>query len=66
MPRTESAQQEQPAPRRNERRERANENPLLNRLPSEEVGETTAMAEAFRAAARQRSKEETEGTEELN
>ena len=63
LPRPESAQQEQPAPRRNERRDRANENPLLNRLPSEDVGETTAMAEAFRAAARQRSKEDTEGTE---
>jgi small subunit ribosomal protein S1 len=42
-----------------ERRDRANENPLLNGLPGE-LGETTAMAEAFRAAARQRSKEETE------
>jgi hypothetical protein len=30
----------------------------------EEEGETTAMAEAFRAAARQRSKEETEDSEE--
>ena len=42
-----------------ERRDRANENPLLNGLPGN-LGETTAMAEAFRAAARQRSKEETE------
>jgi small subunit ribosomal protein S1 len=37
-------------------RERNPENPLLNNLPQE--GETTAMAEAFRAAARQLSKEE--------
>ncbi len=52
---------------RNERRERpdrANENPLLSNLPSGDEGETTAMAEAFRAAARQRSKEETETSEE--
>ena len=46
---------------KNERRER--ENPLLSGLSSES-GETTAMAEAFRAAARQRSKEENETTEE--
>ncbi len=52
---------------RNERREhpeRANENPLLSNLPIGDEGETTAMAEAFRAAARQRSKEETETSEE--
>ena len=49
---------------RGERRERNNENPLLSNLPSEDEGETTAMAEAFRAAARQRSKEETEDAEE--
>jgi small subunit ribosomal protein S1 len=51
---------------RRDRQERSSENPLLRGLPSEETGEmTTAMAEAFRAAARQRSssKEETEGTE---
>src|SRR6266498_3374167 len=42
-----------------ERREKANDNPLLSGLPA---GETTAMAEAFRAAARQRTKEETEAT----
>jgi len=64
LPRPESAQQEQPqAPRRNERRERGNEGPPHNRVPSDDVGEMTAMAEAFRAAARQRSKDETEGTE---
>jgi small subunit ribosomal protein S1 len=49
---------------RRERSERANENPLLNNLPLGEEGETTAMAEAFRAAARQRSKEEPEGSQE--
>jgi len=49
---------------KNERRERANENPLLSNLPSSEGGETTAMAEAFRAAARQHTKEETEASEE--
>jgi small subunit ribosomal protein S1 len=45
---------------KNERRDRANENPLLSGLPPGDLGETTAMAEAFRAAARQRSKEETQ------
>src|SRR2546423_2435975 len=49
---------------KNEKRERSNENPLLNNLPGGDIGETTAMAEAFRAAARQRSKEENETTEE--
>ena len=49
---------------RRERPERANENPLLSNLPAGDEGETTAMAEAFRAAARQRSKEETEASEE--
>jgi len=49
---------------KNEKRERANENPLLSNLPPGDTGETTAMAEAFRAAARQRSKEENETTEE--
>ena len=49
---------------RRERSERVNENPLLNNLPLGEEGETTAMAEAFRAAARQRSKEEPEGSQE--
>lgn len=48
---------------RNERRDRP-DNPLLSNLPSEDEGEVTAMAEAFRAAARQRSKEETEDAEE--
>jgi len=43
-----------------ERRDRANENPLLSGLAAGDAGETTAMAEAFRAAARQRTKEETE------
>jgi len=49
---------------RRERPERGNENPLLNNLPLSEEGETTAMAEAFRAAARQRTKEEPEGSQE--
>ncbi|HYX50597.1 MAG TPA: hypothetical protein VE843_12685, partial [Ktedonobacteraceae bacterium] len=49
---------------RRERPERTNENPLLNNLPLGEGGETTAMAEAFRAAARQRTKEEPEGSQE--
>jgi small subunit ribosomal protein S1 len=49
---------------RRERPERANENPILNNLPLGEEGETTAMAEAFRAAARQRSKEEPEESQE--
>jgi small subunit ribosomal protein S1 len=49
---------------RRDRQERVNENPLLNKLPLTDEGETTAMAEAFRAAARQRSKEEPEGSQE--
>jgi small subunit ribosomal protein S1 len=54
-----------PTKRSEGKRERANENPLLSGLPSSDVGETTAMAEAFRAAARQRTKEEIEtATEE--
>jgi len=48
------------APRR-DRRERG-ERGLLSGLKNDE-GELTAMAEAFRAAARQRTKEETEGSE---
>jgi small subunit ribosomal protein S1 len=43
-------------PDRRERAERNAENPILNNLPEE--SETTAMAEAFRAAARQLSKDE--------
>jgi len=43
-----------------ERRDRGNENPLLSGLATGDAGETTAMAEAFRAAAKQRTKEETE------
>jgi len=49
---------------KSERRERNNDNPLLNNLPLGDEGETTAMAEAFRAAARQRSKEESEASQE--
>ncbi len=49
--------------RRERPAERALENPLLSGLPSNNEGETTAMAEAFRAAARQRAKEEAESSE---
>jgi small subunit ribosomal protein S1 len=49
--------------RRERPAERAVENPLLSGLPSNNEGETTAMAEAFRAAARQRAKEEAESSE---
>ncbi len=49
---------------RRDRPERAGEHALLNNLPLGNDGETTAMAEAFRAAARQRSKDETEAPEE--
>jgi len=45
---------------KNERQRKEAENPLLSGLPPGDNGETTAMAEAFRAAARQRSKEENE------
>jgi small subunit ribosomal protein S1 len=66
--RSEGASQENAPQRRaegrGERRERSQENPLIGNLPSENVGETTAMAEAFRAAARQRSKDESETPEE--
>src|SRR6266700_3224555 len=43
-----------------ERPERTPENSLLGNIALGDGGETTAMAEAFRAAARQRSKDETE------
>jgi small subunit ribosomal protein S1 len=49
---------------RNERQRKEADNTLLSGLASEDTGETTAMAEAFRAAARQRSKEENETPEE--
>jgi small subunit ribosomal protein S1 len=62
--RTEGATPEGAPHRRGERRERTQENALLSNLPSENAGETTAMAEAFRAAARQRSKEENESSEQ--
>ncbi|HEX7733339.1 MAG TPA: S1 RNA-binding domain-containing protein [Ktedonobacteraceae bacterium] len=48
---------------RRERGDRSSENPLFNNLSVSDEGETTAMAEAFRAAARQRSKDEPEGSE---
>lgn len=52
---------------KNERRDRERlvpENPLLANIAKTEGGETTAMAEAFRAAARQHTKEDAEGPEE--
>jgi len=48
---------------RRERTERSSENPLLSNLPPGSEGETTAMAEAFRRADRQRTKEDTEAPE---
>src|SRR5437588_3107235 len=47
-----------------ERPERTPENSLLGNIALGDGGETTAMAQAFRAAARQRSKDETEAPEE--
>ncbi len=49
--------------RRNERRERASDRQGLSNLPKDVEEETTAMAEAFRRADRQRSKEDTETSE---
>jgi small subunit ribosomal protein S1 len=50
--------------RRDRDRNNANpENALLSNLPEDE-GELTAMAEAFRAAARQRSKDDTDSAEQ--
>jgi small subunit ribosomal protein S1 len=50
---------------RRERPERAGEHALLNNITvGNDEGETTAMAEAFKAAARQRSKDESEAPEE--
>jgi small subunit ribosomal protein S1 len=58
------AQQSHGQSKRRDRQERSAENQLLRALPDEEGGETTAMAEAFRAAARQRTKEEDESTKQ--
>src|SRR5712691_8617575 len=49
---------------RRDRSERPGEHALLNNITLGDDGETTAMAEAFKAAARQRSKDEPEATEE--
>jgi len=49
---------------RRERQDRASESPLLSNLSLGDEGETTAMAEAFRAAARNRTKEESEAGSE--
>ncbi len=52
--------QDQTQPRqRPDRRERNNDNPSANKPPTEDAGELTAMAEAFRNAAR-RTKEDSE------
>ncbi len=52
--------QDQGQPRqRPDRRERNNDNPAANRAPTEDAGELTAMAEAFRNAAR-RTQEDSE------
>jgi len=48
---------------RRDRQDRSSDNPLFNNLSMGDEGETTAMAEAFRAAARQRPKEEPDGSE---
>jgi small subunit ribosomal protein S1 len=49
---------------RRERQERSTDNSILRGLPDEHAGEMTAMAEAFRAAARQRSSKEETGPAE--
>jgi small subunit ribosomal protein S1 len=56
--------EKEPRRERRERAERPNDNPLLSNLSLGDEGETTAMAEAFRLAARQRTKEESETTSE--
>jgi small subunit ribosomal protein S1 len=48
---------------RRDRQDRSSDNPLFNNLSMGDEGETTAMAEAFRAAARQRTKEEPDSSE---
>src|SRR5713226_5902767 len=49
-----------PTARRGERRERTSDRQALSNSPKDVEEETTAMAEAFRRADRQRSKEDTE------
>ncbi|MBV9713727.1 MAG: S1 RNA-binding domain-containing protein, partial [Ktedonobacteraceae bacterium] len=56
-------QQEHNRSNKRERPERERENALLPGLATEDEGEMTAMAEAFRAAARQRTKEGSEDSE---
>jgi small subunit ribosomal protein S1 len=58
-----SVERESRRERRDRQQDRQSENPLFNNLAMGDEGETTAMAEAFRAAARQRSKDETDGSE---
>ena len=52
-----------PTARRGERRERTSDRQALSNSPKDVEEETTAMAEAFRRADRQRSKEDTETSE---
>ncbi len=52
-----------PTSRRGERRERTSDRQALSNSPKDVEEETTAMAEAFRRADRQRSKEDTETSE---
>lgn len=59
-----SSNDREPRRERRDRSERATDNPLLSNLALGDEGETTAMAEAFRLAARQRTKEESESTSE--
>ncbi len=63
-PHAESAPVEREVRReRRDRQDRSSDNPLFNNLSMGDEGETTAMAEAFRAAARQRTKDEPDGSE---
>ena len=62
-PSLEAALPQQEHRNKRERTERERENPLLTGITKEDEGEMTAMAEAFRAAARQRTKEGSEDSE---
>jgi small subunit ribosomal protein S1 len=57
-----AAHQEHASPKKRDRQDRNAENPILRGL--EGAGEMTAMAEAFRAAARQRTSKEENGSTE--
>lgn len=58
-----SAAQEHNSTKRRERHQQDRGDKLLGNLAMDDGGETTAMAEAFRAAARQRNKDEQDETE---